>query len=169
MDSIRLLPDPFFVSERVVDDSLAVDAFLPEIFWAPRPAEEDWMDEAIPPRVEWDSDSDGRGPLSRKGLPVDRVVSASAPNLLFFLVSSTSCFMSLESESVESNKISILDFVLESTFALIAVVGNALESCFALFLFEESPPNSESISNNDMDDLQLPILIVSAAFRAACR
>ena len=76
-DSARLLPpDPLFVSERVAEGSLAVDAFLllllllPEVFWAPRPAEEDWPDEATPPRAEWDSDSDGRGPLSRKGLPV---------------------------------------------------------------------------------------------------
>lgn len=70
MDSdLRLRADPLFVSE-VAEDSFAVDAFLPEDFWAPRPAEEDWVDAATPPRAEWESDSNGRGPLSRKGLPV---------------------------------------------------------------------------------------------------
>lgn len=61
--------DPLFFSARAVAEDFVADTFLPDVFWAPRPAEEDWPDEATPPRAEWDSDSDGRGPLSRKGLP----------------------------------------------------------------------------------------------------
>lgn len=66
-------PDPVFVSDEAAeDDNLVAElgAFLPEVFWAPRPAEVDLADEdAVPPRAGWESDTDGRGPLSRKGLP----------------------------------------------------------------------------------------------------
>ena len=68
-DRALFLIDPLFFSDIAAAEIFGDDKFLPGIFWAPRPAEEDWPDEATPPRVEWDSDSDGRGPLSRKGLP----------------------------------------------------------------------------------------------------
>lgn len=64
---------------------------------------------------------------------------------------------------------SILDLDLGSNFDLFTGVVNTLVSTFDFFFVVESlTDNSESISNNDMDDLQLPIFIVSAAFLAAC-
>lgn len=48
--------------------------------------------------------------------------------------------------------------------------GRIFESPFKVFfLLLESVDSSESISKRDIEDLQLPILIVSAAFLAACR
>ena len=67
-DSIRLRT-ALFVSETHAAEEVTLGAFLPKDFWAPRPVEEAWL-EAVLPRLDWDSDSVGRGPLSRKGLPV---------------------------------------------------------------------------------------------------
>lgn len=66
----RFLADPAFVCDRAAEgDLVELDAFFALVFWAPRPAEVDLADEAMPPRAGWESDTDGRGPLSRKGLP----------------------------------------------------------------------------------------------------
>ena len=171
-----LLPVAVFVffSGSAADLTTVVAAafLLPKDFWAPRPAEAEWLDEAKPPRVDWvDSDSDGRGPLSRKGLSAVRVESASVPvvvvdvlALIFFFVATFS-FSSSSSESERSNNRSSFDFVLASSLPLVAggcVLGTT--SALPFFLADGSNDDSGSISNSD---LQLPILIVSAAFLAA--
>ena len=72
----------------VVVDVVGAAAFLLLLddFWAPRPAEAEWPDVATPPRADWvDSDSDGRGPLSRKGLSAVRIESTADSAFFFFL------------------------------------------------------------------------------------
>ena len=193
-----LLPVAAFVffSGSAADLTTAVVAaafLLPKDFWAPRPAEAEWLDEATPPRADWvDSDSDGRGPLSRKGLSAVRVESASVPVvvvvvvvaaaadadavdandvdvlvLTFFLVATFS-FSSSSSESERSNNKSSFDLVLASNLPLV-VGGCVLGATSALPFFLAADGSNDDSGSMSNSDLQLPILMVSAAFLAACR